>query len=117
MNDDRDPLLHDLFREPPRLERSDDFLQQTARRVERDTRRRRLLRLGAEIAVLVVAWLLAEPLHALATELMPWIMASLVDTGDGMLSQLLAPMNSVAGVIALLVLLTGAAYRRLFRSN
>ena len=117
MESDKDPFLEELFATPPPLAtiNAEQFCEKLSASVARYQRRRRLFRLGVEIAILVVAWLLSEPLAALAAEIMPWMMTSLVDTGDGLAGVLLAPVNSPAGVVAFVMILVGAVYRRFLR--
>jgi hypothetical protein len=113
MNDDRDPTLEALFAEPVDLPADEDFSVRVMQAVRRHSRRRRALRLTLEVGILLLAWLLAAPLQGLVETLLPWIMNSLVDLGEGRLAVLIEPVNNLASVLALSYLLGRSVVKRL----
>lgn len=113
MNDERDPLLSELFAEPVALSDGTAFSERVVGQVQRSARRRRALILSLELLALVVVWLLATPLQEAIEAFLPWIMNSLVDLGDSPWSAALEPVNNLASIAALAYLLGRSAVRRL----
>jgi hypothetical protein len=112
--EDRDPILQQLFRDAGRELPTDGFLDQVMARVDR-TRRRSVLAWCCVGAVLLAsAWLLAGPLMSLAGIAMRVLPDSLVELDDNWVSQLISPVNSIAGVVALTFLGLRLVYRKIF---
>ena len=115
MTRDQDPALRALFLRAARINREGAFIEQVMAQVDRLRRKASIGWLIAGLLLVAIAWLLSGPVidaTALLTQLLP---ASLVDVENQLLAQLLAPINSVAGAIALLFLLLCFAYKKLFR--
>ena len=113
MSEQRDPQLEALF-EAARADLSnDDFIAKVMADVEKQKRRTVLTWLVMAVVLAPVAWLLAGPLINavnLVSEVMP---VSLVELNSEWLRQLLAPVNSVAGAVALATVLALKLYRRI----
>ena len=83
--------------------------------LNRQARRRRLMWFGLDLAAVIILWLLSEPIQELTLTMIPWMMTSLLELGDGLWAQLLAPVNNIASILALVFLLGRSVYRRLIR--
>ena len=106
-----DPRLHALFETADQASGRDAFVRSVMARVDRE--RRRLLLVWVVFAVFMIAALalLASPVLTAAGMAMQLLPVSLVDIESEWLRQLLAPINSVAALVAIAVL----ALRRFFR--
>jgi len=107
---ERDPLLETAFLSAVRNLDDDAFLTETLTRTDVLKRRRMIRRaaIGASLS------LLAIPLQDFALAATPVLMHSLVDLPTGWIAQMLAPANSVAGLLAMVLLTLRAAHKRLF---
>ena len=116
MTDERDPRLEALFDEAREELAGDEFAADLMVRVGR-LRRRTLVGWAAVAVVLLAgAWLLSGPVTSavsLMTRLMPQSLVE-VEAGNQLFAQLLAPINSVAAVVALGMLLIRFAYKKIF---
>lgn len=113
MTIDRDRTLQSLFDLASKDVSEDLFTAQVMSRIDRS--RRRALIGWSTIGLLLVAcaWLIATPLLnalPLITELAP---ATLIELDNSRPAQVLAPLNSVAGVAALSVIVLRTIYRKL----
>ena len=112
--DDRDPVLQRLFRDAGASLPPDAFLEQVMSQIDR-TRRRSLFGwwiVGA--ALFASVWLLAGPLLSVVEIAMRILPESLVELDKGWVAQLISPVNSIAGVVALIFLGLRLAYRKIF---
>ncbi len=114
MNDERDPLLEALFEEARQDLSGDRFTDSVLARVE--ARRRRVLTGRFAIVVLLVAFelLLDAPLQHSLGALAEALNTPLFDTGTQWFGILLAPLNSLAGLVGLVLLAIHFLYRKLF---
>lgn len=115
MTHDQDPALKALFIKAARINREEAFIDQVMTQVDRLRRKASIGWLVAGLLLVALAWWLSRPVidaTALLTQLLP---VSLVELENQLLAQLLAPLNSIAGAIALLFLLLCFAYKKLFR--
>ena len=115
MSSDYDPRLQTLFAEARETFDREAFTRRVMAEV--DAGRRRTVTGWAIAAALVMAVLvfLAAPVLTalqLMTDLLP---VSVVEVDNELAKQLLAPVNSVAAVLALLALGVRKFYRRIFR--
>ncbi len=116
MTNDRDPVLQKLFAESEEDLDGDVFtarVMSQAGRVNRVSIARRLV-LG--ILLLVCAWFAAAPLLHASALLTQGLLAPLLPLESGLFTLLLAPVNSYAAGLALVLLVVAAACRRLFSS-
>lgn len=114
MNTDRDPNLMALFAQAEQ-EIDDSFVQDVLRQIDQE--RRRILIIWSVLGLFIIACLavLAAPVFSavnLASQLLP---VSLVDIETEWVRQLVSPINSVAAVIAVLVLGIRKFFRSVFR--
>ena len=108
---ERDPLLEAAFAGAARDLDDAAFLSRTLERTDALQRRRWLRRVGVGLLLS----LLAMPLQDFALAITPVLAQSLVDVDAGLVTELLAPVNSVAGLLSAVLLTLRAAHRRLFR--
>ncbi len=114
MNDERDPALEALFEEA-RQDLSDErFTDAVLARVE--ARRRRVLSGRLAIVVLLIAFelLLDAPLQHSLGALAEALNTPLFDTGAQWFGILLTPLNSLAGLLGLMLVGIHFLYRKLF---
>ncbi|MCG6859594.1 MAG: hypothetical protein LJE67_16160 [Salaquimonas sp.] len=117
MNDELDPGLQILFANAEEDLANDGFddafagLVMAAIERQRRASRARWIVLG--LAGLAAAWFFADPLAQLVYHMSEGLTASLVPANEGTLMQMLTPLNSVAGLIALLLLAGQMLWRRM----
>ena len=113
MTDDKDPALQALFAIAKQDVADDAFTDQVMSRI--DSLRRRAV-IGWSViglALLGCAWLLAAPLQdavPLITQALP---SDLIESGQSQVAQVLAPVNSIGGLVAVSFLGLRLAYRKL----
>jgi hypothetical protein len=113
MIDDRDPVLVQLFDAAQRDFSQEPFTQVVARRI-RGRQRRVLLGRLAILALLVLMQLLLEsPLQDTLGRIGSVLSTPLVSIGHEWLAFLLAPVNSVAGLLGLVLIGTNFFYRKI----
>lgn len=113
MTDERDPGLQAMF-EAAREDTADEaFVARVMADVEKGQRRTVIGWVIAGLLLAPLAWWLSAPLLGaidLASQLLP---ESLVVVEEQWLTQLLAPVNSVAGAVGLVFLVAWAAYKKI----
>ena len=113
MTDARDPGLQAMF-DSAREDTADEaFVTRVMADVEKSQRRTVISWVFAGLLLAPVAWWLSTPLLGavdLATQLLP---DTLIAVEEGLLAQLLAPVNSVAGAVGLAFLGAWVAYRKI----
>jgi hypothetical protein len=113
MTDERVPGLQAMF-DAARKETADEaFVARVMAEVEKGQRRTVIGWIIAGLLLAPVAWWLSTPLIGmveLASQLLP---DSLITVEEEWLAQLLAPVNSIAGVVGLAVLGAWLAYRKI----
>ena len=114
MTDERNPTLQRLFRDASTDLPADAFLDQVMSQIDRARRRTLLAWCCVGIVFFAGAWLLAGPLTSVVTIAMQILPDRLVTLDDNWVSQLIAPVNSIAGVVALVFLGLRLAYRKIF---
>ena len=115
MNNERDPLLESLFARAERELVEDKFTAQVMARVA--TRRRNVLIGRFAIVALLVALelLLSGPLQNTAGVITQVLSTSLVELESETVALVVAPINSIAGLIGMLLLGVQFLYRRMVR--
>lgn len=112
MKDDRDPGLQALFDAAPRATADDAFVEGLMRQIDRQRQRTVLAWILAALAMLPIGWWVSGPVVRtveLAARLMP---DSLINVESAWLEQLVAPINSVTGVLGLVFLFVWWASRK-----
>ena len=109
-SDDRDPALQALFSDASEDLISDAFTEQVMLQADRLKRRAIGVRASAALALA----LLGIPLQDVALELTEVLILTLVAIDNSLVAQLLAPINTVGGLLSLVLLVIRAVHRRLF---
>ncbi|MDH3432156.1 MAG: hypothetical protein OEQ14_19340, partial [Gammaproteobacteria bacterium] len=115
MSTDRDPVLQSLFVIARQDCTEDEFTKQVISRIDNLRRRALIGWIAAGLVSAALAVLLTEPVLYtvnLATQILP---RSLLDVDDHILARVLAPMNSIAGLVALGLLGLRLAWKKIFR--
>ncbi|MDH3433192.1 MAG: hypothetical protein OEM60_05010 [Gammaproteobacteria bacterium] len=115
MSTDRDPVLQSLFVIARQDCTEDEFTKQVTSRIDNLRRRALIGWIAAGLVSAALAVLLTEPVLYtvnLATQILP---RSLLDVDDHILARVLAPMNSIAGLVALGLLGLRLAWKKIFR--
>ena len=113
MTEKRDPQLEALF-DAARTELAHDpFINKVMADIERRKRRVMLGWFVAAIALTPFIWLLGGPIIDAVNLVSDVLPVSLVDLNNQWLRQLLAPINSIAGVIAITLIFGLKLYRRI----
>jgi hypothetical protein len=114
MTEQRDATLQALFNESQKDLQDDRFSDQVMVRVDRLKRRKGLALIGIELLLVLVAWLLSEPLQSAVYSVMPSLMSSLIELDNSVLASLLLPVNNPASILLLAAIGLRSAYRRFF---
>lgn len=114
MKDDRDPMLQNLFDAAREEASSDVFLTRLMREVARGRRHSIISWSCIGIAFAMLAWLAAPVLVGAVTLMTQVLPASLIDIEDEFFAQLLAPLNSIAMLVAAVLLGAFYLYRKVF---
>lgn len=109
--EDRDPHLATLFAEAAAAAPEATFAGVVVQRTN-VARRRRIAR---RIAIGVLLSLIAVPLQDLVLASALVLAVQLVEMEAGLVAQLLAPINSVGGLLSAVLLTLRASHRRIFR--
>lgn len=113
MNDDRDPKLEVLFEQAETSLSDDAFTDAVNDGLRR--RRRRILfgRLAVLAAIVLLEVVLESPLQAYLGVAADVLGTPLLPVGDGWLAFIVAPINSVAGLIGIVLLGLNVLYRKI----
>ncbi|MCR9138103.1 MAG: hypothetical protein NXI27_19045 [Alphaproteobacteria bacterium] len=116
MMNDRDPMLQSLFAEAQDDLAGDAFVATLMSKVDRHVRLARLLWIGIGLALILCAWFAAGPMQEAALAVTFGLSQPLFPLHDGLFAALVAPLNTYAGVFALLLLIIRSTRRALFAS-
>ncbi|MFQ5982002.1 MAG: hypothetical protein ACE5KS_01375 [Woeseiaceae bacterium] len=109
-DDDRDPALQAVFASAGQDLTGDEFTAQVMSQTDKLKRRRIIRRIGLGL----VLALLGIPLQDYGLALTQVLVMSLVDLDNLLLAQILAPVNSVATLLSLVLLGLRIAHKRMF---
>ena len=115
MSEQRDPVLDALFAGAEQLPAEDAFTDQVMGRVEH--RRRNVLagRLSVLLLLIALEVLLEAPVNQSLGALTGMLGTELIDAGESLPATILAPVNSVAGLLGLGLIGLHALFRKLSR--
>ncbi len=115
MNDERDPLLESLFAQSVREPANGNFQTKVMASVEK--RRRTVLFGRIAIVALLIALelLLSSPMQNSVGMMTEALSTSLVEVTNEWLAAAVAPLNSVAGLVGMLLLGVHTLYRKMVR--
>ena len=114
MSNDRDPALQALFAEAGEDLSAEEFTSQAMAEVDR---LRRLAVIGWScigLVLMILSWLLAAALQDAVILLTQTLNVSLVDMDNTLVAEILSPLNSVAGVVAIGFIAMHRLFRRIF---
>lgn len=114
MTTDRDPILQSLFTIAKQDCLEDEFTDRVISRIDKLRRRALIGWVAAGLVSAGFALALTEPLLYtvnLATQVLP---RSLLELDNSIAAQLVAPVNSIAGIVALCLLGLRMAYKKIF---
>ncbi len=115
MNDERDPLLESLFSQAERELVEDKFTVQVMDRVKKRRRNVLIGRFAIVALIIVLELLLSAPLQNTAGVITQALSTSLIEVENEWLTLVFAPLNSVAGLIGMVLLGMQFLYRRMVR--
>ena len=115
MNDERDPLLESLFSQAERELVEDKFTVQVMDRVKKRRRNVLIGRVAIVALIVVLELLLSAPLQNTAGVITQSLGTSLIEVESEWLTLVFAPLNSIAGLIGMLLLGMQFLYRRMVR--
>lgn len=113
MSDEPNPEIQILFANAHRDLASEDFVARVMEGVSRLERISKAGRIAAVIALIAVGGLLALPLQEAILLLTDGLGTAIIAPNDNLLTQMLSPLNSVAGILALLLIGMQFAFRAL----
>lgn len=111
MNGDLDPALEEVFSNAKEALSGDMFTERVVQRTHALKRRA----MAGRAALALALALLGIPVQDVALELSQVLMVTLVPIANTLAAQLLAPVNTAAGLLSVVLLVIRAAHRRLFR--
>ena len=114
MNDDRDPVIDAVFADAKETLAGGEFTASVMSKTDQLKRRAMFGWLLSLVAMAAGFWMLADPLQEVAGLMNQVLPMTLVDIENRIFGQLLAPVNSIAGPIAIMVLGLNLLYRRVF---
>lgn len=114
MTTDHDPALESLFAAAKHDMVGDAFTEQVMSRIDKLRRRTLSAWIGVGFVATVAAWVLTGPVVIavnLGTQFLP---RSLIELDNQVLADVVAPVNSVAILVAVGILSLRAIYRKIF---
>ena len=114
MTNDRDPTLQSLFNMAKEELAEEAFVALVMAEIHSVRRRAVMGWICVGLVCVICGWWLAWPLQDAAHALTQILPLTLIDLDIGWPSQFLAPMNSLAGLVALGFLALRRAYREIF---
>jgi hypothetical protein len=115
MNDERDPLLESLFSQAENELVEDKFTVRVMAGVKKRRRNVLIGRLAIVAALVALELLLSAPLQNTAGAITQVLDVSLIEVESEWLSLVFAPLNSIAGLLGMLLLGMQFLYRRMMR--
>jgi hypothetical protein len=109
MADEKDPRLTELFGAAPRHLNDEAFMAGVMGKIAQQERRSRLVQCLALVALVAIAVLVQDGV----TDLIRRLTTAVISADNDPVAQALAPFTSPAGIIALSILASRLAYRRL----
>ena len=115
MNDKRDPLLEDLFSQSRQQPVNNGFTQGVMSLVEKRRKNVIVTRVLILLAIVALEILLSSPLQNSVGSFTEALSTSLIEVENEWLEILFAPINSIAGLVGILLLGIHHLYRRMVR--
>ena len=112
MTEERDPRLEALFIQAEQELVDDDYVDAVMDKLRRHRRNSLIGRFAAVLLLIALEVLLSAPLQNSAAAITEALSTSLIDVDDRWLAFALAPLNSVAGLLGVLLIWLHFLYRR-----
>ncbi len=113
MTSERDPVLQSLFDAAEQNLADAEFTGAVVDRINRRRRQLLLGRLAVVAAIVVLEIMLESPLRSSMGLVVEILGRDLVPVGDGWLGFLLAPLNSLAGLVGMTLLGINLLFRKI----
>ncbi|MGI9236087.1 MAG: hypothetical protein ACR2QZ_01735 [Woeseiaceae bacterium] len=115
MSNERDPVLESLFAQASVELHEIDFAGQVMASVEKRRRNVLIGRIGFLVLLVAFEFLLSAPLQNSIGAVTQAMGTSLLDISNEWLAVMVAPLNSIAGLLGMLLLGLHTIYRRMVR--
>ena len=115
MNDERDPLLESLFSQAEHELVEDEFTVQVMDGVKKRRRNVLIGRLAIVVSLVALELLLSSPLQDTAGVITQVLGMSLIEVESEWLTMVFGPLNSIAGLLGMLLIGMQFLYRRMMR--
>ena len=115
MTSERDPELQSLFDAAEQNLADPEFTDAVVDRINRRRRQLLLGRLAVVAAIVVLEIMLESPLRSSMGLVVEILGRDLVPVGDGWLGFLVAPLNSLAGLVGMTLLGINLLFRKIVR--
>lgn len=113
MNDERDPVIEALFANAEKTLEGDVFADRVMAGVNRRHRRIVGIRVAIILALVILELVTSDPIQDYVGTATQLLSMQLLDLGDNWLSALFSPLNSVLGVVGLILIGMQFVYRRI----
>ncbi len=115
MNDERDPLLESLFAQAESAPADDNFIADVMANINKRHRNVFIGRIAIVTLLVTFELVMASPMQNFVGSITGAMSTALVDVTNEWLSVAVAPINSVAGVMGILLLGLHTLFRRMHR--
>ncbi len=115
MNDERNPLLESLFTQAGSTPADDKFIAEVMASIDRRHRNVFIGRIAIVTLLVAFELMMASPMQNFVGIISEAMSTALVEVTNEWLSVAVAPVNSVAGLMGLLLLGMHTLYRRMVR--
>ena len=115
MTTERDPMLQSLFDAAEQNLSDQEFTNAVFERAEKSSRNVQIFRMAILAFIILLEVLLESPLRNSLGVMVEVLDMDLFELGDGWLGFLVAPLNSLAGIVAVTLLGVNLMFRRLFQ--
>jgi hypothetical protein len=113
MKDERDPVIESLFTQAERQLEDSDFADRIMARVNRRRRRIIGIRVAIVLALVILELVTSEPIQNYVGNATQLLSMQLLDLGDSWYFALFSPLNSVLGIVGLILIAMQFLYRRI----
>ncbi len=115
MNNERDPKLETLFDEAATTSSDDEFTDRVMTSVESRHRNVMIGRVAIVALIILFEVLLSAPVQSAVGAIVDVLDTPLIEMRESVLSMMLTPVNSIAGIFGGVLLLVHFLYRKVLR--
>lgn len=113
MNDQRDPVIESLFAQAERRFEDSAFADRIMARIKRRRRRIVGIRVAIILALVVLELVTTQPIQNYVGTASQYLGMQLFDLGEGWVSAVFSPLNSILGIVGLILIGMQVLYRRI----